>query len=83
MPVFCDVLLLLCRCSLMNCELRSCDCRAEISVLVKARRGATRRKVEAAAAGLPAGSVCSFSTFCHKNGGNVMEENIIWERLYL
>jgi hypothetical protein len=41
-----------------------------------------RDKVEAAATGLTAGSVSSFSTFCHKNRGNVTEENIIRERLY-
>jgi len=53
----------------MNCELCSCDCSAEVSVLVKALRCAARRKVEVAASGLPAGSVSSFSTFCHKDGG--------------
>jgi hypothetical protein len=41
-----------------------------------------RGEVEAAATGLTAGSLSSFSTFCHKNRGNVKEENIIRERLY-
>jgi hypothetical protein len=45
--------------------------------------GGARRKVEAAATGLSAGSVSSFSTFYHKNRGNVMEANVIRERLYL
>jgi hypothetical protein len=39
--------------------------------------------VEAAATGLTAGSVSYFSTFCHKNIGNVKEENIVRERPYL
>jgi len=43
--------------------------------------GASWRK--AAVTDLTAGSASSFSTFCHENRENVMEENIIRERLYL